>query len=172
MRKRRKKWVEWGKNPHINQFGEFVDVDTDVTANLASFRKKSSRMMILNLNIGFVYTTTVLNIFSENCLILTTSATSSQSSILIFQSAQLLLKLHGYIHKDAPPESLPKKIMCYLLFLLLIREIHALIVYPFFFFFSCVTSMCFTKCNRPSKNECWVRDFPLPFFTCSLNLWV
>jgi hypothetical protein len=25
----REKWIEWGKNPHINQFGEFVDVDTE-----------------------------------------------------------------------------------------------------------------------------------------------
>ncbi|KAF8926052.1 hypothetical protein BGZ47_002921, partial [Haplosporangium gracile] len=25
----REKWIEWGKNPHIDQFGEFVDVDTE-----------------------------------------------------------------------------------------------------------------------------------------------
>lgn len=25
----REKWIEWGKNPHIDQFGGFVDVDTE-----------------------------------------------------------------------------------------------------------------------------------------------
>ena len=25
----REKWIEWGKKPHINLFGEFVDLDTE-----------------------------------------------------------------------------------------------------------------------------------------------